>query len=158
MRVIPTLFVIADGGKAAFLVNDGPDKDLQLHPAAEFRNENPPTREQGTDKPGRMDDAGVPGGGSDVSIRGRSSMGETDWHQFQKERFAKEVAGEIDRRFVGGGDFERLVLVAPPQVLGDLRKELHKESLSKVTAEVGKDLTNHRLDDIEGRMADALAG
>lgn len=156
MRVMPTLFVIADGGKAKFLVNDGPDDALQLRLAAEFHNENPPTRKQGRDKPGRIDDAGVPGGGSDVSIRGRSAMGETDWHEFEKERFAKEVAGHIDRFFVGASDYDRLVLVAPPQVLGDLRKELHKESLSKVTVEVAKDLTNHRLDDIEARLGEAL--
>ncbi|NBC34044.1 MAG: Host attachment protein [Alphaproteobacteria bacterium] len=156
MRVIPTLFVIADGGKARFLVNDGPDDDLQLRPAAEFHNENPPTREQGTDKPGRIDDAGKPVGGTDVSIRGRSAMGETDWHQFEKERFAKEIAGHIDRSFVGGSAYERLVLVAPPQVLGDLRKELHKDSFAKVTVEVAKDLTNHRLDDIESRLSDSL--
>lgn len=47
------------------------------------------------------------------------------------------------------GKFERIVLVAPPMILGELRKELHKEVEAKVAGEVAKTLTNHTLPDIE---------
>jgi protein required for attachment to host cells len=46
-------------------------------------------------------------------------------------------------------DFKKIVLVAPPVVLGELRKDLHKEVADKVTAEVPKTLTNHTVDEME---------
>ncbi len=47
------------------------------------------------------------------------------------------------------GDFEEIVLVAPPPVLGDMRKKLHKEVSDRVRGELAKTLTNHSMADIE---------
>ena len=47
------------------------------------------------------------------------------------------------------GDFERIVLVAPPVVLGEMRQKLHKEVTDKVSVEVPKTLTGHPVDQIE---------
>jgi len=41
------------------------------------------------------------------------------------------------------------VIVAPPQVLGEMRKKLHKEVAGKVRAEVAKTFTNQPVWDIE---------
>ena len=47
------------------------------------------------------------------------------------------------------GDFKEIVLVAPPLVLGELRKKLHQEVSDKVVGEIPKTLTNHAVYDIE---------
>ena len=47
------------------------------------------------------------------------------------------------------GRFDRLILVAGPQILGALRPKLHQEVAAKVVGEVPKTLTNHPLGEIE---------
>ena len=47
------------------------------------------------------------------------------------------------------GDFKEIVLVAPPLVLGEMRKKLHQEVADKVDGEIPKTLTNHAVVDIE---------
>jgi protein required for attachment to host cells len=43
--------------------------------------------------------------------------------------------------------------VAPPQVLGEMRKKLHKEVSDRVVGEVAKTLTNHTVPEIEKILA-----
>jgi protein required for attachment to host cells len=64
-----------------------------------------------------------------------------DWHRFEKTRFAQEMAGILEKAALGDS-MDRLVLVAPPQVLGDLRQALGSHGKSKLAGEVNKDLTN----------------
>ena len=79
-------------------------------------------------------------------------MSDTDWHRVEKERFAKDIAERL-YKMAHRGDFRRLVIVAPPLVLGEMRKELHKEVSDKLTGEVSKTLTNHTIDEIETILA-----
>jgi protein required for attachment to host cells len=131
--------VVADGEKALFLRNDGDTQYPNLNVFREMADDNPPTREQGTDRPGRL---------SDGPSAHRSAVADTDWHRVAKERFAEEVAQRL-YKLAHRGAFDRLVLVAPPVVLGELRKQLHKEVSEKVTAELPKELTNHPVPEIE---------
>lgn len=142
-----TWVVIADGEKALFLRNITDAADPNLEVIRKKMQDNPPTRNQGTDAPGRGHDGG-PGH--------RSAFDDTDWHQLAKGRFARELAELLYRR-AHAGSFERLVLVAAPQVLGELRLALHKEVAQRVIAEIPKTLTNHALDDVETILKDALA-
>ena len=75
-------------------------------------------------------------------------MEQTDWHRIAKERFADEIAERL-YKMAHRGDYERIVLVAPPIVLGEMRQKLHKEVIQRVAAEVPKTLTGHPLDQIE---------
>ncbi|MAS11716.1 MAG: Host attachment protein [Nitratireductor sp.] len=131
--------VVADGEKALFLRNEGDATYPNLQVVRTIHEENPPSREQGTDKPGRFND------GHGVH---RSAVDETDWHRIEKERFAADVAERL-YKLAHKGKFSKLVLVAPPLVLGELRKEMHKEVEDKVIGEVAKTLTNHTVGDIE---------
>lgn len=131
--------VIADGEKALFLKNAGDATDPNLSVVAEMREENPPTREQGTDRPGRYNDG---------PSAHRSAVDDVDWHRLAKERFADEIADRL-YAMAHRGDFDQVVLVAPPLVLGEMRKKLHKEVGDKVIGEVAKTLTNHAIPDIE---------
>jgi protein required for attachment to host cells len=131
--------LIADGEKALFLRNEGDAEYPNLHFFREIQEDNPPTREQGTDRPGRLSD------GPGVH---RSAVEDADWHRIAKERFADEIAERL-YRMVHRGDFEHIVLVAPPPVLGEMRKKLHKEVKACVTGEVAKTLTGHPVPEIE---------
>lgn len=137
--------VVADGEKALFLKNEGDAKFPDLRVVHEMEQENPATREQGSDRPGRYSDG--------PSVH-RSAVQDTDWHRVGKERFADEIAELLYKR-AHRGDFDEIVLVAPPLVLGEMRKKLHREVSDKVQAEIAKTLTNQPIGDIEKLLQSA---
>ena len=47
---------------------------------------------------------------------------------------------------------DRLVVVAPPHTLGELRKHYHKEVASRIIEEINKDLTGRPIDEIEAAL------
>ena len=137
------LIVVGDGEKALFLRNEGEPEQLQLEVENIFGHDNPATHEQGTDKPGR----------AFASVgTARSAMEQTDWHQLGEERFAAGIA-EMLYQLAHANQFEALVVVAPPKVLGNLRKAFHKEVVDRITGEVPKDLTSHPVAEIERLLA-----
>jgi protein required for attachment to host cells len=134
--------VVADGEKALFLENHGDTQYPDLQVVQEMEQENPATREQGSDRPGRYSDG--------PSIH-RSAVEDTDWHRLGKERFADEIAERL-YKLAHRGAFKEMVLIAPPQVLGEIRRKLHKEVAEKITVEIPKTLTNHTIVDIENLL------
>lgn len=143
-----TWVMVADGEKALFLRNDMDALDPNLNFVSISEQENPPTARQGTDTPGRKSDGGM---------GQRSAMEETDWHRLAKDRFADDMADKL-YGLVHKGAFKRIVLVAPPAVLGELRRVMHKEVADRVVAEVDKTLTNHPIDKIEKLLKAELEG
>ncbi len=137
------LVVVGDGEKALFLRNKGNAQELKLEVENIFGQDNPATHEQGTDKPGRT---------AASAGTARSAMEETDWHRLGEERFAAEIATVLYRR-AHANKFEALVVVAPPKVLGNLRKAFHKEVVDRIIAELPKELTSHTVPDIERLLA-----
>ncbi len=134
-----TWVLVADGEKALILENQTDHENPYLTVLTKEEQENPPDREQSANRRGRFND------GSGVH---RSAVDDTDWHELQKERFASDLSDMLYKR-VHRGAFESLVLVASPNILGELRGNLHQEVSGKVIAEIPKTLTNHSLDDIE---------
>jgi protein required for attachment to host cells len=131
--------LIADGEKALFLKNEGDVSYPNLKVLRKLEEENPETHEQGTDRPGRYFDAGA---------AHKSGFEETDWHRIGKERFAEEIAERL-YRMAHRGDFEKIILVAPPFVLGEMRRKFHKMVAERITGEVPKTLTKHPVPEIE---------
>jgi len=131
--------LVGDGEKALILRNDGDEKFPNLVTEQVMRHENPPTRDQGSDRPGRRPD------GPGVH---RSAVENTDWHRMEKERFAHEMAGHL-RQAALDNAFAHLVVVAPPHVLGELRQAMDKAVQTKILAEIDKDLTKHPVHEIE---------
>lgn len=131
--------LVGDGEKALFLRNAGDAERPSLETFDVLHQENPPTHEQGTDRPGRFQDTGV---------QQRSAVQQTDWHQLEKDRFADWIA-EILYAKAHAGAFDRLVVVAPPKVLGELRRVLHAEVEARIVGTLDKTLTNHPIDKIE---------
>ncbi|WP_370402116.1 host attachment family protein [Sulfitobacter sp. JB4-11] len=142
-----TWVLIADGEKALFLENRTDGEDPFLEVIREEAQENPPNREQAANRRGRFNDG--------PSVH-RSAVDDTDWHQLSKDRFAGDLSDILYRR-AHAGDFDRLVVVAPPGTLGQMRDDLHKEVRDKIIGEVPKTLTNHPIDEIEKIVKRELA-
>lgn len=142
-----TWILVADGEKALFLRNDLDAQDPDLNVMQHEEQDNPSDREQSANRPGRMHDTGV---------GQRSAMDDTDWHELAKERFADELSDILYQK-AHKNKFEKLVIAAPPNILGELRDKMHKEVSSRVIAEIPKTYTNHPIDKIEGLIKTELA-
>jgi len=136
------LVFVGDGKKALVLRNEGDAELLNLKTERVFTDTNPPTHEQGTDRPGRAF--------SSVGS-GRSSVGQTDWHKLEEHRVAEQVAAALERMVRERG-VKALVVMAPPRTLADLRKAFHPDVKKKIVAEIDKDLTKHPIDQIEKHL------
>ena len=137
-----TWVLVANGEKFLLMRNNGDADIIDLRLIGKEEIENPPTREQGADRPGRMPDDG----------HGRSATDDTDWHMLEKERFAADLAEKL-RLWALADRFPALVLAADPRTLGNLRPALHVEVQSRIVGELNKDFTNLPLDQIEKHIA-----
>ena len=135
--------LVCDAKKALFLTNQG-DADLPDIRVVEVveAEPNPPTAEQGTDRPGRYVDQ--PGGTH------RSAFGQTDWHQQAEAAFAARLANLLDERH--RAEERPLIIAAPPRMLGDLRRHLSPAIAKSVIAELDEDLVPMPLDAIERKL------
>ena len=136
------LVLIADGRQARFLRNKGTPRQVELSLERALEIHNPPTRDQGTDRPGRYM-------GSDGSNRG--AYEQTDWHRLAEEQFAVEIATTLHRMHQAR-ELEDLVVIAPPRMLGSLRAAFHPQVTARVVAEVTKELTSRSLPDLEALL------
>jgi protein required for attachment to host cells len=129
-----TWIVIADGNRAHVVRQVGVGKPLEAVPGEDFLNPEPQrTRDLGTDKPGRAFDSN--------GLGQRHGYEQIDWHRFEKQKFAKTIAEHLERAAETKA-FDKLVLVAPPEILGELRANLGKHGMAKIAGTIGKDLTH----------------
>ncbi len=137
------LVLVGDGQKALFLRNAGDEKFPNLTTERAFGESNPPTREQGTDRPGRTFKS--------AASTKHSSMEPTDWHELEKQHFADHVASVLEER-VRADNIKAIVIVAPPRTLAELRNVIHADVKNRVIAEIDKDLTKHPVWEIEKHL------
>ena len=139
--------VVADGEKALVLRNDGDAQDPDPNVERIEAQDNPPTRDQAANRGGRARQSANHGG---------SAQDDTDWHEFEKERFAKDVAGILFKK-AHQGAFDDQVVVAGPQILGVLRDACHRKVADPIVAEIPTKLTGHPNDQIEKMVKAELA-
>jgi protein required for attachment to host cells len=84
----------------------------------------------------------------------QSSMEQVSFHDQQEQRFAVEAADMLKRRALAH-EYEKLIVIAPPTALGEIRKHYHKEVQSRLIGEIAKDLANHPVGEIEKIIAAA---
>ena len=137
------LILVGDGEKALLLRNHGSPMHPQLALERVLEQDNPATREQGTDRPGRTN--------SRVATR-RSALEETDWHQLGEARFAAEIAAAL-YRLAHANQYTQLIVIAPPKALGDLRKAFHPAVVERIVAEIPKELTSYRVEEIQKALS-----
>ena len=142
-----TVVLVADGRKLLFLRNDGDAEFPNLTVETAEEHPNPANRDQATDAAGRASSTSPAGG----TARSGSSMEPTDFHQLEEDRFAAEAAAMLKKKALAN-DFEKLIIVAPPKTLGELRKHYHVEVEKRLEGELAKDLTGHTVADIEAAI------
>jgi len=136
-------FVFIGDGRKALLRNAGDEKFLNLKTERVILDENPPTHEQGTDRPGRAFKR--------AATNLRSGMDNTDWHELEEHRFAQRVAAALEQ-LVRTRNVKALVVAAPPRTLADLRQAFHADVKGRIIAEIDKDLTKHPVAEIENHL------
>ncbi len=140
-----TRVLVADGAHAMVLRNDGDGAFPNLRLERAYEQDNPATRDQGSDKPGRTND----------SLGRKSAMETTDYHRIAEDRFVQRIANDMAKD-LQAGEFTSFVLAAPAIALGEFRKAA-SSALAEVTImEIAKDLTNHPIDKIEKIVVKAL--
>lgn len=65
-----------------------------------------------------------------------------DVHEEIKQHFAKTIAGQLNQA-QAEKVFDKLVLIAPAKMLGEIKKHLDKRVLKSIAAEMPKDLTHY---------------
>lgn len=136
---------VADGAKALVFRNDGHANRVQLATVASFADDQPATRDQGTDRPGRKPSvAGVQ----------RTAVEQTDYHQQGETaflgRFAEALGGLVTEHKVA-----HLTLAAEPRALGVLRQKLPAAASAVVKAEIAADFAHMPTQELERRLAAA---
>lgn len=137
-----TWVLVLDGTKALILENVTDGQDPNLRVVRKEENDAPDSRGEATTSPEPTGDARKPTA--------------DDYWQIEEARFAEQMADWLYKA-AHRNRFGQLVLVAPPKVLGTLRQSLHKEVAGRVVAEIPKNLTGHRVDQIERIVAEEVA-
>ncbi len=138
---------VGDGRKALFLRNAGDEKFANFVTERVFIDENPSTRDQGTDRPGREF--------ASAHSTIRSAVEATDWHHIEEHRFAERVSEALER-LVRERGAPALIVAAPPRTLADLRNALHPDVKARIVLEINKDFTNVPVWEIERHVVALL--
>jgi protein required for attachment to host cells len=138
-------YIIADGGRARFVERDeqGAYRTVVSFVAADMHKR---SSDLGQDRPARAQESASP---TRHAIEPRR-----DLHEAAKEDFVKLVAEQLDAEH-GRGQFDSLVLVAPPGVLTELKKNLSKPLAKLVVGDLQRDLTKVPDHDLTEHLAPA---
>lgn len=134
---------VGDGRKALFLRNAGDEKFMNLKVEESFDHENPPTHEQGSDRPGRVL--------TQATTHRHAAVEATDWHDIEEHRFARRVAAAFET-IVRDRHPKAIVIAAPARTLAELRSAFHADTEKRIVAEIVKDLTKLPIGEIEKHL------
>lgn len=141
MKVTPTWILISDGAEARVYNYHGPKHKLSIVDGGTFNHINELSQDLTASERGR------------VSHANSGPRSNTTWtmdpHEQEKQKFARELATFLDQK---AHKFERLILAAPPKMLGYLREYLSRQQLDKTIAAIDKDLTNASEDGLERHL------
>ena len=147
MKPLRTWVLVADGARARILENSGPNHALTGVEGLVFTSDHSATHDLVSDREGRSFSS---------QGHGRSAIeSRSDPHSELKTKFANHLA-EILARELEQGAYQRLVIVAPPVTLGDLRAAISDQVRAKVVGEVAHDLTKTPNSEVAGRLKDLM--
>jgi protein required for attachment to host cells len=131
MKKAKLWYVIADGGRARFVERDdnGALRTISSFVSTDLHKR---ASDLGRDRPVRVMESATPGRSAVEPRR--------DLKEAAKEDFVKLVAEQLAAEH-GRGQFDKLVLVAPPGVLTELKEKLSKPIAKLVVDALQKDLT-----------------
>ena len=142
-----TWVLIADGARARLLKHAWKKGKGQLSPVFPdmFTGERRKMSEIVSDRGG----VGAGPGGSHAMDADNNAQRHAEW------AFVKDLSKVLEdgrKR----NDYDRLILVAAPKALGDLRKALPEGARDRIVAEIAKDLVDVREDELQKRLAPHL--
>jgi protein required for attachment to host cells len=147
MKQTRTWILIADGGCARVLASTGAEHHLAVVPGLSFEADLPANREIGTDRPGRSHES--------LGAARHAIEPHVDHHAQLKRKFVMSVLDTLAAKHTEGA-FDKLIVVAPPTVLGIIRPEL-KGRLREITVcEIDKDLTKTPIHEIASHLGIGL--
>lgn len=143
MKPIVTWILIADAGSAKVVENRGPGKGLSQLEGMVFQA---PAGNAHADQEGRSFDSGSP------------ARNKLEAHHGMDQSLRDFITSLVDILENGhnNNQYDRLVICAAPNMLGELRKGLPASLKSKVIAEIPKDLTNTHTEDLPRHFEDVL--
>ena len=141
MHGVTTWVVLADAARARIVETVGPGKGLREITAFESATRHDAARDLGTDRPGRTGDRMGPGR---HALEPRQNPKDAATEEFERALLAHLL--EASKRKA----FDRLILVAAPKVLGDLRQLLDGKIAIETT--LAKDLLSVATHDLEKHL------
>lgn len=147
MKPTKTWVLLADGARARILENDGPGRGLHEVEGYEYSSDHAATHDLVADRQGRSHSSHGP---ARSAIESR-----TDPHRQLKAHFAQHLA-EVLAKGLEQKAFDRLVLVASPVTLGDLRHTISDHVKATVAGEIAQDLTKMPNADIGPHLKSVL--
>jgi protein required for attachment to host cells len=139
-----TWFLLADGRKARVLAEQRRGATLEQEWEMEIGEDD---LYDPQDRPPRSFDR--VGAGRHAMDKGRSL------HEQEEENFLKRLADRVSEAGVQG-QFDHLVVAAPPRALGALREKLSAAAQSRIRAETPKDLLSETAPQLRARLQDLL--
>jgi protein required for attachment to host cells len=142
-----TWVLVADSARARLFTTQTPKGPLQefedlVHPESRMH-----PGEINTDRPGRA---------FDRMGQGRHAVGSvTSPKEHEAEEFARLIADRLEAGR-NAGQFEQLVLVAPPDFLGLLRKAISHPAAKLISREISKNLAQRSAEDIRALLPEYL--
>jgi protein required for attachment to host cells len=132
-----TLVLVADGGRFSLYRNKGRGFSPELELVAGQKQQVPASTVFGTDAPGRSFSS---------TGRRRSTYETPDFHQQLEDRFAIVATDALEKHVDESVD---IIVVAPPKMLGTVRKSYGSRTKKRLIAEIDKDYADHTSSDIE---------
>ena len=130
-----TIVAVLDGGKLELFRNDGRETKLELSPLPS------PALEPHS---------------KDAGKRHRASAANPDKRLLAEDSFVAATVEWLNHEAIEG-KIDRLIVIAAPRALGELRRRYHKALSERIVAEIGKDLTGQPVAELEAALAHAKA-
>ena len=148
MKPTQTWILVCNGTHAMVTRNLGPGKGIEPVPGLQFEGGESTESSMFSDRPGRTFDSH----GQGRHILESSSNPKRE----AKFQFAQTISDRLHKE-LSENKFDRLIVIAPPLMLGNLRKMFSKQLSSRISGEIHKDLTHTDLEDIVDHITDYLA-
>lgn len=136
--------IVCDAGKYVAYENNGDTDRLDLRTRDSGEFDNSPTRELGTDRPGRLEGPNAQ----------KSAVEQTDWHDQEEKRFVGALADKMDA-WAASAPNRKFVLVADPRSMGTLRKSLKEATMAQVRHTITGDHVHGPVSAIEKLVSEA---
>ena len=148
MKAPRTWILIANGARARIVENSGVGKGVTAVPGKAFEQKPNQAGDIMADRPGRTFDS--KGSGRHAMEYGSDPV------RVREKNFAGMLCEQLQQARAAG-EYERLVVVASPQALGDLREAMSPDVKATLLEEIAKDLTHEPNNKLDRHLTDIIA-